>query len=62
MQYLINKWRSNSIITMLVDTMVENNICPIGNTLDFFNRKWIFCILSIIINVFNRQINMYKSS
>ena len=28
--------------------MVENNICPIGNTLDFFNRKWIFCILSNI--------------
>lgn len=42
MQYLINKWRSNSIITMLVDTMVENNICPIGNTLDFFNRNGYF--------------------
>ncbi|MBQ6100549.1 MAG: helix-turn-helix transcriptional regulator [Methanobrevibacter sp.] len=28
--------------------MAENNICPIGNTLDFFNRKWIFCILSNI--------------
>ncbi|WP_407378709.1 winged helix-turn-helix transcriptional regulator [Methanobrevibacter sp.] len=28
--------------------MIENNICPIGNTLDFFNRKWIFCILSNI--------------
>lgn len=30
------------------DIMIENNICPIGNTLDFFNRKWIFCILSNI--------------
>ena len=28
--------------------MVENNICPIGNTLDVFNRKWIFCIMSNI--------------
>lgn len=28
--------------------MIENNICPIGFTLDFFNRKWIFCILSNI--------------
>ena len=28
--------------------MIENNICPIGSTLDFFNRKWIFCILSNI--------------
>ena len=28
--------------------MTENNICPIGNTLDLFNRKWIFCILSNI--------------
>lgn len=28
--------------------MAENNICPIGNTLDVFNRKWIFCILSNI--------------
>lgn len=28
--------------------MVENNICPIGSTLDYFNRKWIFCILSNI--------------
>lgn len=38
---------SNSKVTK-VDTMVENNVCPIGNTLDFFNRKWIFCILSNI--------------
>ena len=30
--------------------MVENNFCPIGNTLDVFNRKWIFCILSNIFN------------
>ncbi|MBO6274598.1 MAG: helix-turn-helix transcriptional regulator [Methanobrevibacter sp.] len=28
--------------------MIENNICPIGSTLDYFNRKWIFCILSNI--------------
>lgn len=28
--------------------MIKNNICPIGNTLDLFNRKWIFCILSNI--------------
>ena len=28
--------------------MIENNICPIGFTLDYFNRKWIFCILSNI--------------
>lgn len=28
--------------------MIEKNFCPIGNTLDFFNRKWIFCILSNI--------------
>ena len=28
--------------------MTENNICPIGNTPDLFNRKWIFCILSNI--------------
>lgn len=28
--------------------MIENNICPIGTTLDYFNRKWIFCILSNI--------------
>ena len=28
--------------------MAENNLCPIGNTLDVFNRKWIFCILSNI--------------
>lgn len=28
--------------------MIENNICPIGSTLDIFNRKWIFCILSNI--------------
>ena len=28
--------------------MIENNICPIGATLDIFNRKWIFCILSCI--------------
>ena len=28
--------------------MVDNNICPIGNTLDVFNRKWIFCIMSNI--------------
>lgn len=32
----------------LEDNMAENNICPIGNTLDVFNRKWIFCILSNI--------------
>ena len=30
--------------------MVVNNICPIGNTLDVFNRKWIFCIMSNIYN------------
>jgi len=28
--------------------MIENNICPIESTLDYFNRKWIFCILSNI--------------
>ena len=28
--------------------MINNNICPIGNTLDLFNRKWIFCIMSNI--------------
>ncbi|MBQ6218904.1 MAG: helix-turn-helix transcriptional regulator [Methanosphaera sp.] len=28
--------------------MIDNNICPIGSTLDIFNRKWIFCILSNI--------------
>ena len=28
--------------------MIEDNICPIGSTLDYFNRKWIFCILSNI--------------
>ena len=28
--------------------MIDNNICPIGNTLDLFNRKWIFCIMSKI--------------
>lgn len=28
--------------------MIDNNICPIGNTLDLFNRKWIFCIMSNI--------------
>jgi DNA-binding HxlR family transcriptional regulator len=28
--------------------MIENNICPIGATLDIFNRKWILCILSCI--------------
>ena len=28
--------------------MIENNICPIGSTLDYFNRRWIFCILSNI--------------
>ena len=28
--------------------MIENNICPKGFTLDYFNRKWIFCILSNI--------------
>lgn len=28
--------------------MIENNLCPIGNTLDLFNRKWIFCIMSNI--------------
>lgn len=28
--------------------MIENDICPIGSTLDIFNRKWIFCILSNI--------------
>jgi DNA-binding HxlR family transcriptional regulator len=28
--------------------MINNNVCPIGNTLDFFNRKWIFCIMSNI--------------
>ena len=26
--------------------MINNTICPIGATLDIFNRKWIFCILS----------------
>lgn len=31
-------------------TMVVNDICPIGNTLDVFNRKWIFCIMSNIYN------------
>ena len=30
--------------------MVENDFCPIGNTLDVFNRKWIFCILSNIFS------------
>ena len=30
--------------------MSENNFCPIGNTLDVFNRKWIFCILSNIFS------------
>lgn len=28
--------------------MLNNDICPIGATLDIFNRKWIFCILSCI--------------
>lgn len=28
--------------------MLNNEICPIGATLDIFNRKWIFCILSCI--------------
>jgi len=28
--------------------MIDNNICPIGKTLDLFNRKWIFCIMSNI--------------
>ena len=28
--------------------MINNNVCPIGNTLDLFNRKWIFCIMSNI--------------
>ena len=28
--------------------MISNDICPIGNTLDLFNRKWIFCIMSNI--------------
>ena len=31
-----------------VDIMIDNNVCPIGSTLDVFNRKWIFCILSNI--------------
>ena len=39
---------SNFTITLTVDNMIENNICPIGSTLDYFNRKWIFCILSNI--------------
>ena len=30
------------------DIMINNEICPIGATLDIFNRKWIFCILSCI--------------
>jgi len=39
---------SNFTITLTVDNMIENNICPIGSTLDYYNRKWIFCILSNI--------------
>ena len=31
-----------------MDNMINNNICPIGSTLDLFNRKWIFCIMSNI--------------
>ena len=28
--------------------MGTEDICPVGDTLDLFNRKWIFCILSNI--------------
>ncbi|AMD17697.1 hypothetical protein TL18_06475 [Methanobrevibacter sp. YE315] len=28
--------------------METEDICPVGDTLDLFNRKWIFCILSNI--------------
>lgn len=42
----------NATVTLkllaLLMIMIENNICPIGSTLDYFNRKWIFCILSNI--------------
>ena len=34
--------------------MINNNICPIGNTLDLFNRKWIFCIMS---NIFRGMVH-----
>ena len=25
---------------------MQDDICPVGDTLDLFNRKWVFCILS----------------
>ncbi|MBR0271273.1 MAG: helix-turn-helix transcriptional regulator [Methanobrevibacter sp.] len=42
--------------------MIENNICPIGNTLDFFNRKWIFCILSNIFRGMNHFSEFKKAN
>jgi len=41
--------------------MINNNICPIGNTLDLFNRKWIFCIMS---NIFRgmKHFNEFKEA
>lgn len=41
--------------------MINNNICPIGNTLDLFNRKWIFCIMS---NIFRgmKHFNEFKQA
>lgn len=28
--------------------MKHEEICPVGDTLDLFNRKWVFCVLSDI--------------
>lgn len=41
--------------------MEEENICPVGDTLDLFNRKWIFCILS---NIFygEKHFNEFKEA
>ncbi|AMK15484.1 winged helix-turn-helix transcriptional regulator [Methanobrevibacter olleyae] len=32
-----------------IDINNNGNFCPIGSTLDLFNRKWIFCVM---INIF----------
>ena len=42
--------------------MINSNICPIGATLDIFNRKWIFCILSCIFRGMNHFSEFKKAN
>ena len=41
--------------------MFKNSTCPIGMSLELFNRKWVLCILTDLFNG-NRRFNEFKQS